>query len=422
MKITLSDRFMEILPNEYRYLFLYGGAGSSKSESAGRKIIYRCMKEGGHKVLILRKIRNSVHESVVPVIKDILEENEIPYDYNKTDRRLTFYNYVGQKNVILFDGLDNPEKIKSIKGITMIWMEELTEFGKKDFMQVDLRIRGLTEFYKQIMGTFNPDEAQAAWIKEMFFEDDSAYTGPGKREGSYLHHSTIEDNPILEIYDEYIKIVEAIDDPALRKIYREGRWAAVKGLIFPNWDTVPFPTYEDDEGKTQPRPAEWFDNIFYGVDFGYSSDPAAVIKIYRKARELWLQQIIYRIGLTNDDMADILIEDERVDINDFFFCDSAEPKSIEELWRRGINAKDALKGPDSVRAGIRYLQGCTVHILDDSPDIAEERKAYKWAEDKNGELTTKPVKYKDHAIDGTRYGVYTEAIEAGLSNFGIEVY
>jgi len=105
------------------------------------------------------------------------------------------------------DGLDDPDKIKSIKGITSYWLEEMTEFTLNDFTQLDLRLREPTKFYKQIMGTFNPDEAAGPWIKSMFFHDEYPKTGPGKLEGSYIHHSTVEDNPIEEVRRELRYII-----------------------------------------------------------------------------------------------------------------------------------------------------------------------------------------------------------------------
>ena len=259
MKIRVSDSFRPLLDNDSQYLLLCGGAGSGKSEFAGRKVFYRCMKEGNHKILIMRKIRSRLRESVVAVMTDILGQNEVEYNHNLSDRIITFYNSQGQKNELLFDGLDDPEKIKSIKGITSYWLEEMTEFTLDDFTQLDLRLREPTKYYKQIMGTFNPDEAAGPWIKSMFFFDDYPKTGPGKYEGSYIHHSTIEDNPIDEVRETYKKKLEKLGDKVYFAIYRLGHWALARGIIY-NWDVVDKP-----EG-------EFYDETFLGLDFGYSVD------------------------------------------------------------------------------------------------------------------------------------------------------
>lgn len=169
MNIRVSESFFPLLKNAARYLVMFGGGGSGKSEFAGRKIFYRCMNEGGHRFLIMRKIRNRLGGSVIRVMQSILNENNVAYKFNESKRIMSFRSRRnGAMNELLFDGLDDPEKIKSIKDITSIWLEETTEFTKADFEQINLRLRGETPFYKQIMMTFNPDESVGKWLKTMF--------------------------------------------------------------------------------------------------------------------------------------------------------------------------------------------------------------------------------------------------------------
>jgi phage terminase large subunit len=343
------------------------------------------MVEGGHRFLVLRKVRKTIQESCIKVIRQILADNNVVHDYNKSDRVITFINPSGRTNEILFDGLDDPEKIKSMKGITSTWVEELTEFTKTDFMQVDLILREETGHYQQIMGSFNPDEAQAPWIKAMFVDE--------KHANSFVDVSTVEHNPIKEMREAYLERLNALDDPTYYKIYRLGEWALPSGHIF-QWDVVPLPDIR-------------FDEIIYGGDFGYSVDPAAFIKIYRKADEFWVEEIIYETGLTNQALAAKIKADPRVDPNDLSYWDSAEPKSIQELCLEGINAIPALKGPDSVRAGIDYLKARKIHIVQGSINIIREQGTYRRKNDKFGNELLEPVAFNNHAMDGTRYGIYT---------------
>jgi len=385
MDILVSDHFFPLLDRKERYLILCGGAGSGKSEFAGRKIFYRCMTEGGHRFLVLRKIRKTVEESCVEVIRQILANNNIVHNYNKSERVITFINPAGRTNEILFDGLDDPEKVKSIKGITSIWMEELTEFTRQDFMQVDLRLREETGLYQQIMASFNPDEALGAWIKADFFDV--------KHPDSFVDVSTVEHNPIKEMRDKYVQILDRLNDTTAHKIYRLGLWALPTGRIF-NWDVQPLPDIR-------------FDEVFYGGDFGYSVDPAALIKIYRKANEFWLEEIIYKTGLTNQALAAEIKADSRTTSNDISYWDSAEPKSIQELYEAGINAREALKGPDSVRAGIDYLKAQKIHVVQGSMNIVSEQGSYRWKKDKLDNDLPEPVAFKNHAMDAIRYGIFT---------------
>ena len=385
MEILVSNHFFPLLDRKERYLILCGGRGSGKSEFAGRKIFYRAMTEGGHRFLILRKVRKTIQESCVELIRRVLAENDIIHDYNKSDRVITFVNPAGRTNQILFDGLDDPEKIKSMKGITSIWMEELTEFTRQDFMQVDLILREETGHYKQIMASFNPDEAQAPWIKVDFFDK--------QHPDSSVDVSTIEHNPIKEMRERYLELLNRLDDPTYSKIYRWGLWALPTGHIF-SWDIQPLPDIR-------------FDEIIYGGDFGYSVDPAAFIKIYRKSNEFWLEEIVYQTGLTNQALAAKIKADLRVNSQDVSYWDSAEPKSIQELFECGLNVRPAMKGADSVRTGIDYLKAQKIHVVQGSTNIISEQGSYRWKKDKLDNDLPEPVAFKNHAMDAVRYGIHT---------------
>jgi phage terminase large subunit len=314
------------------------------------------------------------------VMARVLTENDIKFQHDKTDR---VYSFNG--NQLLFDGLDDPEKIKSIKGITGEWLEEMTEFTREDFIQLDLRLREPGPAYHQIIGTFNPDEAQAPWIKERFFDktDLQATTDV----------STVKHNPIAEVRERYAAQLEALrdQDETMHSIYGLGQWAAAKGRIY-NWDVVPLPT---DIA---------FDEIWYGGDFGFSVDPVAVVKIYRKADEYWLQEKLYQRNLTNADIHRELTN-RGLTGSDLTVWDSAEQKSIEELRRAGLCVVGAAKGPESVKAGIDLLKSKKIHIVDGSENLIRECRTYKWKIAPNGDPLPMPVKYEDHLLDAARYGI-----------------
>ena len=391
MEIIVSNSFFPLFDIKDRYLVLCGGKGSGKSEFAARKIFRRCLEEGSHRILILRKIRKTCRESVVKVFLIILKDNEIEYTYNKTDHVLTFKGHDGSTNELLFDGLDEPEKLKSIKGLTSMWIEETTEITEAEFNEVDLCLREPGPHYKQIILSFNPDETLAPWLKKRFFDH--------KDERAYVHPSTVEDNPIDEIREEYLKILDDIQDETKKKIYRFGFWAVQKGRIF-NWDVVSLPAIN-------------FDETFYGGDFGYSVNPATVVKIYRKADEFWLEEILYEKGLTNQDIATQLLSNSLFEKKRPGYWDSAEQKSIEEISRLGINAYPALKGPDSVRAGLDFMLSKKIHIVTGSENIIREAGRYKWREDRHGYAMPEPVKFDDHAMDAVRYALYTHMKDVG---------
>lgn len=400
-EIVLSSGFFPLLEIGNRYLILYGGAGSGKSEFAGRKVYMRCRKEGRHRFLIVRKIGRTLKKSVILLFTTLFEDLGQKYRYNKSDSIISFYDEQGRKNELYFVGLDDPEKLKSIKGITSIWVEEATELTKEDILQLNLRLREPTPFYKQIMLSFNPDEAKAPWLKEMFFSDlPDDYTGLGSHRDSYMHHSTLEDNPIDSVVEEYRAVLDDIDDPAYTSIYKRGRWAAVKGLIF-HWDYVAPPAESED----------WYDEYFFGGDFGFSVNEAFLGKVYRKGLEFWVEELIYEKNLTNPALINMMMLDPRFDPEAPSYWDESEPKSIQEMRDKGINAMKAPKGKDSVDFGITLLQFLDIHILEGSTNILAERKSYKYKEDANGNPTRQPVKFKDHCMDGIRYAIMTHYLK-----------
>lgn len=386
MNFVVSDAFFPLLDDAHRYLVLCGGAGSGKSEFAARKVIYRCYREGGHRFLILRKVRSRVRESVLAVFLRVLQDNEIPYDYNKTERVIIIRPAGVAPSELLFDGLDDPEKIKSIKGITSIWLEEATEFTLDDFTQIDLRLREPGPGYHQIVLSFNPDEARAPWLKQRFFDN--------KDLDATVSETTVDDNPIKEVRESYVQRLDALTDPTYRKIYRLGKWALAKGIIF-DW------TVEKDWPL-----AIKYDEIFYGLDFGFSIDPAALVRVCRRGNEFWLQELLYEKNLTNQVLASRMTE-AGIGRYDYVYADSAEPKSIEELCRSGFTVKPCAKGPDSVRAGIDFLKNKLIRIVPGSLNLIDEARTYKYKEDKAGNVLPVPEGFKDHLMSAIRYAIYT---------------
>ena len=382
MKFFVSESFAPLLDDQHRYLVLCGGRGSGKSEFAARKIIYRCLKEPGHRFLIMRKIRRTLRESSMRLFESILDNSGLNWRVNLSERKI-YLTAPNGTSELLFEGLDDPEKIKSIKGITGIWIEEATEFSRDDFLTIDLCLREPGPGYHQVILSFNPDESRAAWLKQMFFDTQN----PDAR----VHVSTIDDNPIPEVRAAYRQRLEALKgiDEALWKIYRLGQWATLSGQIF-SWDVSPLPELAWDE-------------TFWGGDFGYSIDPAAVVKVYRRADEFWVEEKLYRTGFTNQQLGAALLEMGIADEPIYF--DSAEPKSIDELRLMGINARPSEKGPDSVRAGIDFLRSRKIHIVPGSSNLVKEVSGYVWRKDKSGNQLNEPVAFNDHLISAVRYAI-----------------
>lgn len=196
IEVEYNPAFSDVFLSEHRYCILKGGAGSGKSVVCAQKIVGRIISEPGHRILVLRKVSTTIKRSVWDLILDVFEQvgHRAYLNINKTDRTI---EYVPNGNLILFAGIDDPEKLKSIIKITSAWLEEITEFDEDDLDQVDLRLRGETPYYKQILGSFNPVDIDH-WLKPKFFDtqDPDVFT----------HESNYLDNCFLD--DDYIRVLE----------------------------------------------------------------------------------------------------------------------------------------------------------------------------------------------------------------------
>lgn len=190
-QIAVNDIYIPLINDTSRFLPIYGGAGSGKSVFASFKIIKRTLSERPHKFLCLRKVAATVKDSIFAELQAQIAEHEAEGEFiiNKTEHS---FLHAPTGNQILCKGLDDPAKIKSIKGITGMWLEEATEFDELDLDQLDLRIRGEKDNYVQYIMTFNPIE-ETHWLKKRFFDkiDPNATTC----------HSTYKDNYFLTDQD-----------------------------------------------------------------------------------------------------------------------------------------------------------------------------------------------------------------------------
>ena len=216
-KVQRNKHFVPFFTNTDRYCILYGGAGSGKSVSAAQKCIMRCIESPPHRILVCRKVANTIRESVFKLLEQLINEMGVRQyvTVNKTNLSFDFWN----GSQIITTGLDDPEKLKSIQGITSMWVEEATETEKSDVDQLDLRLRGETHDYKQMIITFNPID-ETHWIKKEFFDTEQS--------GVFIHHSTYLNNPFLD--EQYRSVLNdrVSGDENLRRIYVDGAWGRIR--------------------------------------------------------------------------------------------------------------------------------------------------------------------------------------------------
>lgn len=213
-RVRVNDAYYPLLEDTNRYEILYGGSGSGKSVFASQKVVLRCVGENKHRLLCIRKVANTLRSSVYQILIDCITDLGLraEFEINKTEMRFT---HTPTGNEILLAGLDDVEKLKSITGITSIWIEEATELNEGDFDQVDLRLRGETENYKQIILSFNPID-ERHWLKKRFFDF--------RTDNTTVLKTTYKDNFFID--DEYRRVLEqkASVSPNLYRIYYLGEW------------------------------------------------------------------------------------------------------------------------------------------------------------------------------------------------------
>ena len=374
--VKINSCYSTSLHYSGRYLVLKGGAGSGKSVFIAQKLLIRCVQSPPHRFLVLRKVDKTIRESVWKLFNTLIVEMGMSeaVAINKTERTLRFKN----GSEIIFAGLDDPEKIKSIAGITGIWMEEATEFTQGDFNQLDLRLRGLGHDYKQICLSFNPIDHRH-WLKKRFFDQSVP--------NAMVVSTTYLDNAFID--DEYHFKMQSLkdEDELLYNVYALGEWGVpMAGLIYKEWKIFSVAP----EGDT-----------IYGMDFGFNS-PSALVRVDMHDERIYVEQLLYKTGLTTSALIEALQEFHIGHAP--IYCDNAEPDKIEEMYNSGFNVFPADK---NVSEGINKVKSMPLFIHEASDELKKELATYKWAQDRSGILLDKPVKFNDHLLDAMRYAVYT---------------
>lgn len=387
----------------------YGGAGSGKSVWKAQQAVIDVLS-GGRNYLICRAVGRTIRRSVFAQVRRAIADLGVNdfFTVNKSEFIITCSN--GYQ--ILFSGLDDVEKLKSItpdKGaVTDIWIEESTETERATIKELYKRQRGGDEATpKRLCMTFNPI-LQSNWIYKEYFEklawadDQQEYHSD---ELSILK-TTYKDNRFLTTEDA--RDLEGEQDKYYRDVYTLGLWGVLGNAIFTNWRV------EDLSGLRKQ-----FTNIHNGLDFGFSSDPAAASRTHydQAHKTIYIFDELYETGLTNDVLADRI---KTMFGQEYIICDSAEPKSISELRRYGVNALAASKGKDSVVFGIQWLQQQSIVIDKQCVNTRNEFQQYKWKEDAGGNALKIPVDKHNHIIDELRYAYESESGHTETSWDGID--
>lgn len=378
-----------LIGNEHRYQIVFGGASSGKSYAIAQRVVLDVFG-GERNYLVVRNVARTVRQSCFnEIVKSIADFKLTQYfSVNKSDLVITC---TLNRKQILFAGLDDVEKIKSITPqdgvITDIWVEEATECDHNAVKQLDKRLRGGANVTKRMTLSFNPI-IQTHWIVGEYFGiwcNDRQYVESDDLNLSILK-TTYKDNRFLQPDD--IAALEAESDPYYREVYTLGNWGLLGATIFRNWRVEDFSELE--AGFADHR---------HGIDWGFGSDPFAYVKLHydRMRKRLYVIDEVCAVGLLNIEAAEQvkpLAKRERV------VCDSAEPKSVAEFRTLGIDAVPAVKGPGSIEFGVKFLQSLEIIIHPRCQQARNEFGAYKYKEDRNGNALPVPLDKNNHCLAG----------------------
>lgn len=387
-----NDAYLSYIDAPHRTQIFFGGSSSGKSVFLAQRAVVDLLR-GGRNYLICRAVQRTIRRSVYNEITKIITAWGLGeyFTINKSEMIITCDN--GYQ--IMFAGMDDVEKLKSmtpeIGVITDVWVEEATETDYESVKQLYKRQRGKSDKPKRMILSFNPI-LKTHWIFTNYFKGWLDDTRKMETDDLLILKTTYKDNKFLTEDDR--RDLENEADQYFYNVYTLGNWGTLGDVIFTNW------VVED----LSDRQFSTFNN---GLDFGFASDPAAVIKTSRNAakKEIYITDELYERGLTNDILA---AETIKLIGREIIYCDSAEPKSIAEMKQYGVSALPTEKGKDSVVHGIQWLQQHKIIIDKRCVNTITEFQQYQWKKDKDGNSIRQPVDKNNHLIDALRYAYSRE--------------
>jgi phage terminase large subunit len=351
-----------------RVRIVRGGTSSSKTFSIIPMLITYAVKTPRCEISV---VAESIPHLRRGAIRDFLKIMEmvgmfVPDKWNKSSLTYTFSN----DSFIEFFSADQPDKLRGARR-DVLFINECNNIEWESYYQLAIRTR------RFIYLDYNP-------VSE-FWVDTELKSDPD----SEMVVLTYKDNEALD--KSIVKEIEKAKEKAKTseywanwwRVYGLGEIGNLEGVVFSNYQLV----------DSIPEDAKL---IGYGLDFGYSNDPTALVAIYLFNGQRYIDQILYRTGMMNGDIA------KHIESGVICYADSAEPKSIEEIRRYGKTIRGVTKGKDSINYGIQVMQEQAYFITKRSTDLIKELRGYIWDKDKSGNTMNRPIGV-DHALDAFRY-------------------
>lgn len=402
---SFSGIHKDVKAGKHTHYWLKGGRGSTKSSFISVEIVLGIMRDAARgeytNAIIMRRYGVTLRESVFEQIGWAINALGVSEHWKGSISPMSWiYTTTGQK--IVFRGADDPTKVKSIKfaigWAKYLWFEEVNEFEGPEKIRSIIQsvLRGGADF--ACFYSFNPPKSARNWTNQYIAVE---------RDDTLVHHSTYLTVPAEWLGEQFI-----VEAEHLRKVkpeaYRHEYLGEVIGTGGEVFDNITLRKLSDEEIAS-------FDNLRRGIDWGYAADPFAynVCHYDSTRRRLYIFREIHKVKLSNRAAA-ALIKPEAGSAR--ITCDSAEPKSIDEVKEYGLWVLGAKKGPDSVEYGIKWLQDLEEITIDPErcPETAREFSGYELERDKEGNFKAGFPDKNNHHIDAVRYACEEDMRRAAI--------
>jgi phage terminase large subunit len=321
------------------------------------------------------------------------DAQNIIYDKELYIQKLTFHNRSNRQfifnngSLIEFNSYSDFQDAKSGKR-DFLFVNEANGVSYEIFEELQVRTTQKTII------DFNP--TARFWAHEKFYaRDDVDWFNSTFRDNNFITDSI--QNKILSYEPTPENIARGTANEYRWQVYGLGEVGRLEGLVFPDFKVT----------QSFPNDYKW---RAWGMDFGYTNDPTTLIEIRLHGGDLYVKEHIYETGLTNPDIS-LKLTDIGFPKDEKIIADSAEPKSIEELKRKGWRIEGAEKGKDSINQGIDAIKRYNVYIEASSKNLIEEFSSYTWDKDRNGNPTNKPIDTHNHLIDAFRYALTNKILK-----------
>ena len=388
MEFIVTTALKKLLRLKKRIKVVRGGTSASKTFSILPILVDRAIKTPNLEISVVSEsiphLRRGALKDFLKIMMSLGRYNDS--QFNKSTLKYTF----GNNSYIEFFSVDQPDKLRGARR-NVLYVNECNNVDFDSYYQLAIRTSG------EIWLDYNP--SSTFWVdREIIGSDDVDFITL-----TYLDNEALPETIIKEIESAKEKARTSSYWANWWQVYGLGQTGSLEGVCIPDWQEI----------DSLPEEARL---LCYGMDWGYSNDPTSLIAMYKYNDSYIFDELIYKKGLLNSDISNLL---KSFEINEIIYADSAEPKSIAELNSYGHNVLPVSKGRDSIVYGINLINQNKVYVTKRSKNLINELRNYIWMTDKSGMKLNKPIDAYNHAIDAMRYAITSQLENPNKGNYFI---